>query len=187
MILLIIILISFMVSVIINKGLSGIENKEVNGFLFVILGFVIQVLIFNEKFANSPYKNYTPFLYVISLFTILVFIIMNFKQYLGIKIMSLGFVLNILVIVINGGFMPQKLDLLIKSGQLKKVKMLKLYGHFYNAIPMNNHTHLNLLGDRILLSLFGKFKTVYSIGDLIIMAGVAIFVYELFKKCPTKN
>ncbi|MCD6427584.1 MAG: DUF5317 domain-containing protein [Caldisericaceae bacterium] len=187
MILLIIVLTSFAFSVIINKGLSGIKNKEINGFSFVIIGFIIQILIFNEKFANSSYKNYTPFLYVVSLFIIFAFMIMNFKRYLGIKIMSLGFILNILVIVANGGFMPQQIDLLIKSGQLEKVKMLKTYGHFYNAILMNEHTHLNMLGDRILLSLFGKFKTVYSIGDIIIMVGVAIFIYELFKKPAEKT
>ncbi len=187
MILLIIVLISFSFAIIINNGLKGIENKEVKGFYFVIIGFAIQVLIFNEKFANSRYANYTSLLYIISLLIILIFMIINYKQYLGIKIMSLGFISNIVVIIANKGFMPQKLDLLIKSGQLEKVKMLKLHSHFYNATLMNKHTHLNFLGDRIMLSLFGKCKTVYSIGDIIIMIGVAVFIFELFKKSSTEK
>ncbi len=187
MILLIIVLVSFIISVIINRGIKGIENKEVSGFYFVLIGFIIQIVIFNEKFASSPYEKYTPILYIVSLFIILIFMLLNFTRYMGIKIMTVGFISNITVITANKGFMPQNLDLLTKSGQIEKVKMLKTYNHFYNAILMSKHTRFNFLGDRIMLSLFGKFKTVYSIGDIIIMIGVAIFIFELFKKGPMEK
>ena len=172
---------AFILAIIVNKTPKGIENKEVKGFYLIIIGFAIQIAIFNNKFAQSKLNHLTPAFYILSLILLLIFLLVNIKEYWGIRITTLGFSLNLLAILANHGYMPQSIKQLQESGQIEKIKLLTKYGHFYNATLMSSKTKLNFLGDRILLSLFGKFKTVYSIGDIIIIIGIAFFVFELFK------
>ncbi len=185
MLLLFLIIAAFLLAMLKYRNIKNIENKNIKFYLLILLGFVIQIAIFNEKFAQSELNYLTPVLYILSLIVLLIFLLTNFKEYNGIKVTTAGFILNIIVILANKGYMPQSIKQLALSGQMEKIKLLTKYGHFYNATVMTNKTRLNLLGDRILLSLFGKFRTVYSIGDIIIMVGIAIFVFELF--APDKN
>ena len=176
---------AFLIAIIKYKNIKNIENKSIKFYWLILVGFIIQIAIFNGKFAQSKLNYLTPIFYSISLLVLLIFLLANFKEYQGIKVTTFGFILNVIAILANGGYMPQSIKQLSISGQTEKVKLLTKYGHFYNATIMNSKTKLNLLGDRILLSIFGKFKTVYSIGDIIIMIGIAIFVFELF--APNKN
>ncbi len=185
MLLLLLILAAFLLAIIKYKNIKNIEHKNIKLYWLILLGFAIQIAIFNEKFAQSKLNYLTPTLYILSLIVLLIFLLANFKEYYGIKVTTVGFILNIIVILANKGYMPQSIKQLALSGQMEKIKLLTKYGHFYNATVMTNKTRLNLLGDRILLSMFGKFKTVYSIGDIIIMIGMAIFVFELF--APDKS
>ncbi len=185
MLLLFLIIAAFLLAILKYRNIKNIENKNIKFYWLILLGFVIQIAIFNEKFAQSELNYLTPVLYILSLIVLLIFLLTNFKEYNGIKVTTAGFILNIMVILANKGYMPQSLKQLAISGQTEKIKLLMKYGHFYNATVMSAKTRLNLLGDRILLSMFGKFKTVYSIGDIIIMIGIAIFVFELF--APDKN
>lgn len=185
MLLLFLIITAFLLAMLKYRNIKNIENKNIKFYWLILLGFVIQIAIFNEKFAQSELNYLTPVLYILSLIVLLIFLLTNFKEYNGIKVTTAGFILNIIVILANKGYMPQSIKQLALSGQMEKIKLLTKYGHFYNATVMTNKTRLNLLGDRILLSLFGKIRTVYSIGDIIIMVGIAIFVFELF--APDKN
>ena len=185
MLLLFLIIAAFLLAMLKYRNIKNIENKNIKFYWLILLGFVIQIAIFNEKFAQSELNYLTPVLYILSLIVLLIFLLTNFKEYNGIKVTTAGFILNIIVILANKGYMPQSIKQLALSGQMEKIKLLTKYGHFYNATVMTNKTRLNLLGDKILLSLFGKFRTVYSIGDIIIMVGIAIFVFELF--APDKN
>ena len=185
MLLLLLIIAAFLLAIVKYRNIKNIENKNIKFYWLILLGFTIQIAIFNEKFAQSKLNYLTPVFYILSLIVLLIFLWANVKEYNGIKITTLGFIFNVLVILANKGYMPQSIKQLAISGQTEKIKLLIKYGHFYNATIMTNKTKLNLLGDRILLSIFGKFKTVYSIGDIIIMIGIAIFVSELF--APDKS
>ena len=98
----------FVIALVINKGVSGIKNKEVKAVYLIFIGFLIQLFIFNEKFSNSIFSSATPIFYVVSLFILLAFLLLNL-HYKGILVASVGFSLNLLVILGNKGFMPQDL------------------------------------------------------------------------------
>jgi hypothetical protein len=177
---LIIVVISIVIAVIVNKGLRGIEHKKVEQFYLILLGFAIQLVIFSQEFSYSKLNFLTPILYIYSLFILLIFMVLNL-QYKGIKIAGIGFLSNLAVIVSNDGYMPQdipKLELVWGQG---KVELLKQAGHFNNAISMSPNTHLNFLSDIIAIPKPRFLIGVYSIGDVVITIGITIFIFEFLK------
>jgi len=171
----------FVIALVVNKGVSGIKNKEVKAVYLMFIGFLIQLLIFNEKFSNSIFSSTTPIFYVVSLFILLKFLLLNL-HYKGMLIAMIGFSLNLLVILGNKGFMPQNLAKLELVGAHANIALLQQYGTFYNATIMSEKTHLNFLGDNITAHLLNSFVGVYSIGDIIILLGLCVFIFEFFKK-----
>jgi hypothetical protein len=176
----IIVLIAIIIGIIINKGLRGIEHKKIRHFYLIVLGFAIQIIIFNEKFENSTANFLTPILYVCSLIIMLIFMVLNF-QYKGIKIALAGFLLNVATIVANKGYMPQDTDKLAAMGEFDKINMLNKFGTYYNGITMSARTHLNFLGDIIAPTFLKPYGSVYSIGDIFILIGICIFIFEFLK------
>jgi membrane-associated HD superfamily phosphohydrolase len=177
---LIIVVISIVIAVIINKGLRGIEHKKVEQFYLILLGFAIQLVIFSQEFSYSKLNFLTPILYIYSLLILLIFMVLNL-QHKGIKIAGIGFLSNLAVIVSNDGYMPQdipKLELVWGQG---KVELLKQAGHFNNAISMSPNTHLNFLSDIIAIPKPRFLMGVYSIGDVVITIGITIFIFEFLK------
>jgi len=177
---LIIVVISIVIAVIVNKGLRGIEHKKVEQFYLILLGFAIQLVIFSQEFSYSKLDFLTPILYIYSLLILLIFMVLNL-QYKGIKIAGIGFLSNLAAIVSNGGYMPQNLLKLELIGEQEKVELLKQFGHFYNGIVMSPNTHLNFLGDIIVIPKLKFLMSVYSIGDVFITIGITIFIFEFLK------
>lgn len=177
---LIIVVISIVIAVIVNKGLRGIEHKKVEQFYLILLGFAIQLVIFSREFSYSKLNFLTPILYIYSLLILLIFMVLNL-QYKGIKIAGIGFLSNLAAIVSNGGYMPQDLMKIELIWGQEKVELLKQTGHFNNAISMSPNTHLNFLSDIIAIPKPRFLMGVYSIGDVFITIGIAIFIFEFLK------
>lgn len=177
---LIIVVISIVIAVIVNKGLRGIEHKKVEQFYLILLGFAIQLVIFSQEFSYSKLNFLTPILYIYSLLILLIFMVLNL-QYKGIKIAGIGFLSNLAAIVSNGGYMPQDLMKIELIWGQEKVELLKQTGHFNNAISMSPNTHLNFLSDIIAIPKPRFLMGVYSIGDVFITIGIAIFIFEFLK------
>ncbi len=180
-----IVLVSFIFSIAVNKGIRGIEKKTFRGFLLVIAGFAIQLTIFSSKFASSSLSYLTPYLYILSLAVLFVPIALNLK-YHGMKITLVGFLSNFLAIVSNGGYMPQDISLLELAGNVEKAELLRTLGKFYNGIAMSNNTKFKFLSDILVVTKPNFLAAVYSIGDVFIAIGLCIFVFELFK-VPSYN
>ena len=180
---LLIVLFFTFVAIIINKGLKGIEHKKTRHLYLIVLGFVIQSIIFSRIFSNSKLNSLTPYIYLFSLFILLLFMILNLN-YNGIKITVIGLLSNLIVIAANGGYMPQDLLKIELVWGQEKVELLKQSGHFNNGIVMSQNTRLNFLGDIIAIPKLKFLMGVYSIGDVLITIGITIFIFEFlrFKK-----
>ena len=174
------VLICFIIAIIVNHGVKGIEEKSVKGFYLIFIGFGIQLAIFNEKFATSGFSYLTPYFYILSLLLLMLFLLLNLK-YKGIKITMLGFLLNFIVIVANKGYMPQDPEKLVLMKEFEKIELLNKFGAFYNGTLMTYKTHFNFLGDIIAVPILKPYGSVYSIGDVFITIGITIFIFELLK------
>ncbi|MCX7796868.1 MAG: DUF5317 domain-containing protein [bacterium] len=181
MLYLITIVICIFIAILINKGIKGIEKKAFRGFPLIIIGFTLQIVIFSERFFNSDYRYLTPHIYVISLLMLFSVILLNLK-YRGMKIALLGFLSNLIVIIANGGYMPQDISKLQMMGKFDKVEMLSKFGKYYNGIVMSEKTRLNFLGDIIAPTFLKPYASVHSIGDVILLIGLCYFIFEFLRR-----
>lgn len=85
---------------------------------------------------------------------------------LALGVLTVGWLLNMLPIVLNGG-MPVSLHGLRHVGAPATISVTE--GHLYKHVPADRHTLLPLLGDVIPVRPFGS---VISLGDIVMFAGL---------------
>lgn len=122
-----------------------------------------------------------PVLYMLTLIALLVFLFIN-RTVFGMPVLMAGLVLNLLVIGVNGGRMPADSRALIATGQSARAELLEKDRTAANCVLMSEDTHLNFLGDSIVLPLLGTLGAAYSIGDLVALAGEAALVFGMVRK-----
>ena len=107
------------------------------------------------------------------------FVLANLRRP-GLLVIGLGLLLNFLAIASNGGFMPVSPDTLERSGQrLTDISVGEWVPHSKDVLLARQDTHLSFLTDTLVLkNPFGL--RVFSIGDVIIGAGLVITLGELF-------
>jgi hypothetical protein len=91
----------------------------------------------------------------------------------GMPILIFGLLLNFVVIVANGGWMPISLhtaNLLTGKDVLQFVNLGSRFGEKDILLPAQN-IHLEFLADRFLLPAWLPYKTAFSLGDILIGLG----------------
>jgi len=84
--------------------------------------------------------------------------------------------LNLLVIALNGGYIPASAEALRHAGLQDVAAMLEQGLHHGNTVLMGAKTRLNFLGDWLALPAQVPLSTAFSIGDLVLGLGVIIFL-----------
>ncbi|HON72883.1 MAG TPA: DUF5317 family protein [bacterium] len=175
------IIVCFIVAILFNRGISGIEEKPFRGFPLILVAVILQMIIFTERFFYSNYRYLTPYIYILSLLILLAAMLLNLR-YRGLRIALIGFLSNLTVIVANRGYMPQDINKLQAMGKFDKVDMLNKFGKYYNGTIMSQETHLNFLGDIIAPTFLKPYASVHSIGDIILVIGLCYFIFEFIHK-----
>jgi hypothetical protein len=100
-----------------------------------------------------------------------VFLVAN-RRLDGIWLAAVGATLNALVIALNGGVMPASVDALRRAGiQINPAE-------FENSRPISD-AKLGFLGDIFAWPTPMPFSNVFSIGDLLLVLGVAVIVHSV--------
>jgi hypothetical protein len=128
---------------------------------------VLAALVVREAVLLTPLSrvSWAPYLYVLSLASIVAWTIFHFDRLPGIWLVTAGGAMNLIVIVANGGHMPVAVEIagtLTRRGQVGQYTL------------MGPTTNLNLLGDWVSL---GPLPEAYSPGDLLIGVGIALVVF----------
>jgi len=141
-------------------------------FLWVIpVSLLIQLAIF-PFFSERPLFPYaTSSLHLLSYGLILVFLVLNYRTF-SLLIIGIGLLLNLLVIAVNGGYMPSSPTALARAGSEGVAARLLKDGVYGNVILMSEGTRLNFLGDLLYLPRWVPFATAFSLGDLIVALGL---------------
>jgi hypothetical protein len=93
---------------------------------------------------------------------------------------ALGVSINILVVVANGGHMPQSQEARIAAGaSAERVAGLASDSAWHNVAPMTTETRLAWLGDVLPEPAWLPLHNVMSVGDLLLAGGLAAVVYLL--------
>lgn len=164
---------------------TGGRLRYVEGFRLRVLplgigAFVLQVLMFTAR-GELLLGGLLPLAYMCSLLMLLAFLVLNWKV-AGVPVLLAGLLLNVVVIGANGGRMPANPQALIATGQADRAELLVQEGAAANVVLMSDETHLNALGDYIVLPFLGSLGSAYSVGDLVALAGEALLVYGMVRK-----
>jgi prepilin signal peptidase PulO-like enzyme (type II secretory pathway) len=142
-------------------------------FVFVLC-FLLYLLIF-LLYDCSVIVADPSMVYQSVLLVLLVALSLNWHIY-GFPLILIGFLLNLVAILANGGLMPVSYSGVINAQLMDHLPVL-LQGDGKHAV-MNEQTKLWFLGDLVPLPRPYGMKQVASIGDIVLSVGVAQFLYQ---------
>lgn len=156
-----------------------IEDFHLKVLSLGIGAFVIQLLIFTSR-GESLLGGLLPVFYILTLIMLLAFLLAN-RRVPGVSVLLVGLLLNITVVGANRGRMPADPQALVATGQAFRAQELIRNGVAANVVLMSDQTHLNFLGDYVVLPFLGELGTAYSPGDLVALVGEAALVYGMVR------
>jgi len=183
MLVLVVLGVALVFSLLAGGRLRYVENFRLKALSLGVGAFVIQLLIFTSR-GESLLGALLPGVYVLTLLMLLAFLLLNWGVF-GVPILLIGLMLNVLVIGANHGRMPADSQALIATGQSSHADQLITNGTAANVVLMSDQTHLNFLGDYIVLPFLGDIGSAYSVGDLVALVGEAALVYGMVRASGT--
>ncbi len=131
-----------------------------------LAGLAVQVVLFSGA-VDDRLGGLGPAIYVASTALVLLVVLGNLRVP-GLAVVAAGAASNLMAIVANGGFMPADPGALAIAG-------IEPDGEFSNSVVVDNPA-LRPLTDIFALPDAMPFANVFSIGDLLIGAGIAIAI-----------
>lgn len=177
------------VSLIIGKlkggELKNLENLYLRGWYLLVLSFsieIISVFIVTRMYGSlSKLIEYNFFaLHIFVYLLLLITLLINFREG-GLKLTTLGTLLNFLSLVLNNGKMPVSIKALKNANLYNQLKLLS-ENRIMTHTLMTGATRLNVLGDIIPIPKPYPFPKIISIGDILISIGLFILIYSYMIK-----
>ncbi len=150
--------------------LGALGNVRFTWWALALAGLLFQLLLFTPPVASSV-GDAGPALYVGSTAMVLVALIPNLRKP-GFRLVAVGALLNFMAITANGGQMPASPAAFAALTGVAEVPV----DHFSNSTLIGPHTLLPFLGDIFVLPHPIPLANVFSIGDVLIGVGGALFV-----------
>ena len=154
--------------------IANLEKMGIRYLWLVPVSLLIQLAIF-PIFSEEPFLAFgTEILHVASYLVLFVFVALN-RGVWQIPFMGIGMGLNLLVIGMNGGYMPSSVVSLIRAGEFEVAYYLTNQGTYGNVTEMKGSTVLDFFGDWLYLPSWFPLSTAFSIGDLLVATGLVFF------------
>jgi len=151
---------------------------EIHFGWLALVAVAAQLIVIYVVFGGA--EEFRRFVFPASYVLLLAFIILN-RRRVGFLVIGAGTLLNFLVIVTNGGLMPISPANMEKAGlgdELAKLEVGDAVPVSKNVLLGESDTNLQWLTDRFTWDSPGPFP-VFSIGDVIIGAGLLVVLIEL--------
>ncbi|MFQ5472489.1 MAG: DUF5317 family protein [Dehalococcoidia bacterium] len=147
-------------------------NLSLGGGAFLALA--LQVIAISAPLGDDIPRRV---LLLLSYIVLIGFVTVNLRR-IGISIMGIGLLLNFLAIAANGGLMPVTPETLAQGGFPDHVSVGEWVPGSKDVLLLREDVRLWSLGDRFVLDEFPR-TLAYSLGDVIILAGLVIFLGEM--------
>jgi hypothetical protein len=167
--------------VLVGGRVSNLASIDVKWGWLAPLAFLIQAyLIFFPAERAGGLLSARSLLLTAS--HILLFVVVWQNRHLsGVKLLGLGLVLNFLVMVVNGGFMPITPEALVQIGYDGNASQLEtgyIVGRTKNMVAEAGEARLWLLSDIMVIPRPFPIPSALSLGDVLIVLGLFLFLRE---------
>lgn len=173
---------SLVASLIIGKirggKFSNMGQEEIKGWFLIVSSFFLEYgAVFFACRDNDFVKTNIFYIHLLSYILLFVGIAMNIKKP-PFQIMAVGVLLNLIVILANGGQMPVSVWAMEKTGLGRNIEMICEKADIVHCL-MEPSTKLWFLGDVFPIGRKGFFAYVVSYGDIIMSIGVFVYIQQL--------
>jgi hypothetical protein len=163
---------------------------EVSLVWLVLIAFTPQFIAFYFSPTRSLIPDHlVPYFLVSSQVLLLVFAAANLKN-TGFSVMLIGAAANLLVILLNGGWMPispETVDTLAPNAPAGSWQIGQRLGLGKDIVLAMDDTRLGFLSDRFLTPWWLPYQAAFSIGDVLIAGGAFWFMWSLGKPPSTQT
>ena len=162
-------------------GGNSFTPPALRGVGWAVAAFIPQYLVFFfPPLQGRVSQTVASIALVVSLLLLLIFTWRN-RTYRAFYLLGFGLVLNLLVIVLNGGLMPispMTVRLLYPEDQLNALEVGSQLGYTKDIVLDVNMTRLELLADRYLFPDWSPVNVAFSIGDVFIAIGAFWLMWQ---------
>jgi lipoprotein signal peptidase len=143
-----------------------------------IVAFGLQLIAFSP--LRGPLQNTgVVILHLVSYGLLVWFVIVN-RRRMGVDVAGAGLLLNFAAIALNGGYMPASRHALAVAGEQFSGATAN------NSTIMHAGTRLWFLGDVFAIPDGSILTSVFSVGDVLIVVGVAILIAVAMRTAPVE-
>ncbi len=162
-------------------GGKTFSPPALRGIGWAVAAFVPQYLVFFfPPLQGRVSQTVASIVLVVSLLLLLIFAWRN-RTYKAFYLLGFGLVLNLLVIVLNGGLMPispMTVGHLYPEDNLNALEVGSQLGYTKDIVLDVDATRLELLADRFLFPDWSPVNVAFSIGDVFIAIGAFWLMWQ---------
>jgi hypothetical protein len=167
--------IGLVLGLILGGRLGRLADLHFKWLGLAIAALMVQLVLFTEPFWTTL-GGFVPPIYVASMALVLVVVLRNLRALPGLAFVALGTLSNLAAIIANGGYMPVTAEAL----GIAEPTVTRYGGNsVLTANPM-----LSPLVDRFPLPEWLPFWNVFSVGDVLISAGIIVVIVVAMRKRP---
>lgn len=186
-----ILLAAFVVALIIallrGGKLSRLAHLPVRNTWLVVGAFALQIyLVYVPAGKTQGLTDPAAVLHIVSYALLLTAIWQN-RHLPGITVIAVGVLLNLAVIVANGGFMPIEPEVVRRLGHEDRVVSLESGYRVYKAkdvVLPREQTRLWLLSDIFVLTPPFPIRSAFSPGDVLLSTGIFVLLQRVMVSSP---
>lgn len=159
-----------------SEAASQIASISLHSPWLVLVSLALQVPLLRAPFGPTQEVTGAQVAFLLSHLLLLTFVWLN-RRVLGIRIVGIGVLFNLLAVLSNGGFMPITPQTLVRINPGSALEQWTLgfhYGSSKDIILLQHDTALWVLSDILMLPPPFPWPTAFSLGDLLIAAGIIL-------------
>jgi len=173
---------ALLIGFLLRGNLLNLADRPFRCLWLALIAVVLRFTVLSNAFLASPLKYLSVPGQIISFILLLIVAAFNLSIP-GMKALGLGILLNLIVMVANGGYMPVSPDDLVEIGHPRQAEILRAGGTDFYGIALTAQTRLPFLADIFVLPRFFPIRYVFSPGDALIGIGlIIILVWGMVKK-----
>jgi hypothetical protein len=177
------VLLAILLALLQGGSLRHIATLPVRSMPLIVASLAIQVVIYFPGLRDSALaRQGGAAIYIGALTLVLMGVVGNRHLGKAVWVVLAGLVLNMVVIVANGGHMPTNAAAMRSVRGSAQVQMLAAHRQYANVQLANRSSRLLPLSDIFPLPMPFGHGNVFSVGDILIVAGAAGLAYSATRR-----